>query len=68
MSKQTNTTPTESLRLLNDSPTGFNLRKVAIALNLSIEKLMVGWRFEFSGSVLVLHWRFVKVLGIPGDD
>ena len=68
MSKQTNATPTESLRLSKDSASGFNLRKVAIALNLSIEKLMVGWRLEFSGSLLVLHWRFVKVLGIPGDE
>ena len=49
----------------NSSATGFQLNHIAIALNLSIEKLTIGWRLEFSGSALVLHWRFVQLIGVP---
>ena len=48
------------------SPTGIQLNRVALALNLSIEKLKpIGWRVEFSGSLLVLHWCFARLFGVP---
>lgn len=42
------------------------MKRIALGLNLAIEKLDHGWCLEFSGGLLVLHWSFVKVWGKPG--
>ena len=39
------------------------MKRIALGLNLSIEKQTDGWLVEFSGGVLVLHWRFVYLIG-----
>lgn len=39
------------------------LERIALGLTLSIERLVDGWEVECSGSLLVIHWRFIKRFG-----